>query len=139
MVTQALITSDVAELHEGDSFGEIALLKKKARGATIYALEDCHFAVLEKIDFERILSDYEERLLDEKLDYIASLKIFNGWNYHLISKLYYHLGSRKVTRNTVLYEEGKKAKKVYIIKSGEFTVKFYGEIVNKLSPSCIEK
>ena len=51
-----LVTSDVADLHAGESFGEVALLTNKPRGATVTALIDCDFAVLEKLDFDRILS-----------------------------------------------------------------------------------
>jgi CRP-like cAMP-binding protein len=35
----------VAELHSGDSFGELALLTNSKRNASIRAKEECHFAV----------------------------------------------------------------------------------------------
>ncbi len=41
---------------QGQSFGELALLDNKPRAATIICEEDCHFAVLEKINFTEILS-----------------------------------------------------------------------------------
>ena len=43
------------------TFGEIALLKRRPRGATITAMEDSHFALLEQLDFDRILSNKVKR------------------------------------------------------------------------------
>lgn len=40
----------------GGSFGELALEENRPRAASIYCIEDSHFAVLEKTDYKRILS-----------------------------------------------------------------------------------
>ena len=36
-------------------FGELALINKSERKATIRCREECHFAVLDKLSFEKIL------------------------------------------------------------------------------------
>ena len=46
----------VKVLGAGASFGELALMEKKPRAATIKCDTDCHFAVLEKDHFNDILS-----------------------------------------------------------------------------------
>lgn len=43
-------------LDSGNSFGQLALLEKKPRAATIICKEDCHFAVVEKEYFDEVLS-----------------------------------------------------------------------------------
>lgn len=43
-------------LPKGASFGELALMEKRPRAATIICEEDCNFAVLEKKYFNHILS-----------------------------------------------------------------------------------
>lgn len=43
-------------LGKGESFGELALINNKPRQATVVCKEDCEFAILEKKDFEEILS-----------------------------------------------------------------------------------
>jgi CRP-like cAMP-binding protein len=48
---------EVKELSDGEAFGELALLNKKPRAATILCKEDCHFAVLDKKHFKMILSE----------------------------------------------------------------------------------
>lgn len=53
-----LVLTDVKTLKTGDSFGELALLDNKPRAATIICREDSFFAVLEKKDFNAILSNF---------------------------------------------------------------------------------
>lgn len=46
----------VATLHEGDDFGQLALVNDAPRAATILLREDnCHFLRVDKHDFNRIL------------------------------------------------------------------------------------
>uniref|UniRef100_A0A674HSI0 Rap guanine nucleotide exchange factor 3 n=1 Tax=Taeniopygia guttata TaxID=59729 RepID=A0A674HSI0_TAEGU len=50
----------VATLHEGDDFGQLALVNDAPRAATILLREDnCHFLRVDKQDFNRILKDVE--------------------------------------------------------------------------------
>ncbi|XP_053311892.1 rap guanine nucleotide exchange factor 3 [Spea bombifrons] len=50
----------VATLHEGDDFGQLALVNDAPRAATIILREDnCHFLRVDKHDFNRILRDVE--------------------------------------------------------------------------------
>ncbi len=53
------VLTEVKVIEAGSSFGELALLSNKPRAATIIAKEDTHLAVLEKKDFQRILSIYK--------------------------------------------------------------------------------
>ena len=55
---------EVVSLKSGKSFGELALIKNKPRAATIKCSEDCHFAVMNKTDYERILSKIEQKNLE---------------------------------------------------------------------------
>ena len=46
---------EVSILKEGFAFGELALIDNKPRAATIKCKENTHFAVLDKVHFDRIL------------------------------------------------------------------------------------
>ena len=48
--------TEIKILGSGDSFGELALINNQARSATIISKLECKFAVLDKINFIKILS-----------------------------------------------------------------------------------
>lgn len=50
------IMKEIKILNAGLSFGELALIENKPRAATIICKEDCGFAVLDKRNFDVILS-----------------------------------------------------------------------------------
>ena len=52
---------DVAKLVSGDSFGELALLYKEPRAATITCINKCYFATLSKSEFKACLQKIELR------------------------------------------------------------------------------
>ncbi len=47
--------NEVAEKLTGDSFGELALIEDKPRTATIICKEECHFAILDRVNYKEIL------------------------------------------------------------------------------------
>jgi len=51
----------VAKLNDGSAFGELALLESKPRMATIRCLKNCHFMVLTKNDYNRVIGAIEKR------------------------------------------------------------------------------
>lgn len=64
-ITEDVLT-EVKTLPPGSSFGELALLDKGKRSATIVCKEECEFAVLEKSHFVGILSKYRKDLVGPK-------------------------------------------------------------------------
>ncbi len=50
---------EVTTLKSGKSFGELALIKNKPRAATIICQEVCHFAVISKADYTKVLKKIE--------------------------------------------------------------------------------
>ena len=59
----------------GKMFGELGLLMKKPRAATILAKEDTEFAVLSANDFRKILEVVELKKIDDKVNFFKKFML----------------------------------------------------------------
>jgi ATP-binding cassette subfamily B protein len=66
----------MAILEDGDYFGEIALLKKVLRTATVKTLLPCVFLILRRRDFHTLLTDAPG--LQQKIEQLAEKRILNS-------------------------------------------------------------
>lgn len=119
---EKLVLTEVKILKAGTTFGELALISKKPRAATIICKEDCNFGILEKKDFNRILKSYEEKKLIEEMNFFARLNIFHHWNFNLVKQLYLNTHSVHFIKDDFVFRENEESDAVYIIKSGEYMV-----------------
>ena len=120
--------TEVAVLSSGSSFGELSLLQNKPRAATILCLNPCLFAILDKIDFNKVLRDEEERKMKAKVEFLQGLSVFAGWSGGQLRKLCYYIRETTFRPYQVVYREGEKATDVYFLVEGEvvFTKKMKG-------------
>ena len=128
---------EVVQLRSGKSFGELALIKNKPRAATIKCVEDCHFAVMSKSDYEKVLQKIEQKNMNKIIEFLHQLPFFKVWTRTSLSKLQYSFEQRAFIRNQIIYKEGDTSHMVYIIKTGEFEVnkKFKREEVKEIDMS----
>lgn len=135
-VLSSKVTSDfreVSTLTIGDSFGELSLLTNKPRAATILAQTDLSLAKLTKQDFARILQKVEAEKLDNKINFLRSITVFQNWTRESLQKLTYFLKSAKFKQGALLYKEDTPSNEVFIVKEGEF--KFYKQLRQESSNS----
>lgn len=111
---------EVKEVHPGETFGELALITNASRAATVQCKSDCHFAVLEKKDYLRILGKLEQVKLDEIVDFLLSLPLFKGWGKQATQRISYYFTPIKYIRKQFVYRSHEKPTHMYIIWSGEF-------------------
>ncbi|CAG9321785.1 unnamed protein product [Blepharisma stoltei] len=111
---------EVLVLKDGASFGELALLEKKPRAASIQCKEASHFAVLDKINYQRILSKLMNEKKQEIVNYLKTLPIFHRWTRGSLTKLSFFFEEKSFYRKHVIYKEGEEANEVYLIREGEF-------------------
>lgn len=106
----------------GKAFGELALINNKPRQATIRCVTDCHFAVISKNVYERILKKIEVKNQNKLVDFFQHLPFFDGWSRTALAKLKYVFGHRELLAGQAVVREGAHCDKIYIIRSGEFRV-----------------
>ena len=62
-------------LGDGKSFGEMALINNRPRGASILCKQDTYFAVMDKDNFKSTLMKVEERQQDTYIDFLSKLHL----------------------------------------------------------------
>ena len=132
-----VILTEIKVLSVGASFGELALMEKKPRAATIRCKEDSCFAVLDKKNFELILSkdknsfallkslfveEVEQKKLYQQVEFFATMKIFSKWSYNAVKTLFLYTDQRRFNLNQIIFKEGDEYDALYMVKSGEFEV-----------------
>ena len=101
--------TEVAILPPYCSFGELALISNKPRAATIRAKSDCHFAVLGKDDYQKILGSMQLKRLYQKVDFLKTIPMFSKWHKEALIKLSYFFKEKKFKRNYSVFKEGQPA------------------------------
>ena len=57
----------LSELNSEDYFGEVSLIDKVSRQWSVRCMEECHFAILSKEDFNNALGAIERKKYNEKI------------------------------------------------------------------------
>jgi CRP-like cAMP-binding protein len=87
----SMVYKEVVQLGTGSSFGELALINNKPRAATIKCLSDCHFAVISKNVYEKVLKKIEIKNQNQLVDFLKHLPFFAGWSRTALARLKYNL------------------------------------------------
>jgi len=111
---------EIGVCRKGDSFGELALLKKQPRAATVQCTSESHFAVLSKADFDRIMGKVKAILLNRKVDFLLSVSLFASWTKGSMLKASYYFQERTYRRKQVVFSIGDEANEFFFVKDGEF-------------------
>ncbi|KAL4482469.1 hypothetical protein ABPG72_001445 [Tetrahymena utriculariae] len=113
---------EIKVLKSGETFGELAIIDSKPRGATIVCLEDCDFIVFEKNSFIKILKDQETQKLRNEINQLTKIYLFKDFSLNLLKNLYLLFSVNNYQRGDVIYREGEESDKLYIIREGEFKI-----------------
>ncbi|KAL4511922.1 hypothetical protein ABPG72_012767 [Tetrahymena utriculariae] len=119
---QIVVTEEIKIIESGHSIGDIALLRDQKRNSGIICKEDSHFLVLEKEDFNKIIADMEEREVQNKINFLKTLIIFESFSRRQLEISMIYLNKLKVRKGFLLCEEDKISAYIYIIIKGEFKV-----------------
>lgn len=115
----------------GQSFGERAMLDNKKRAGTIITMTDCHFAIVGREAYDRLLKKDQEMKIYEKILFMKQVAYMRTWKMKEIQDLepfckevHYEL------RGHVVAQEGTPSDNVIIVLQGEL------EVVKRDLTSC---
>ena len=113
------LLKEVNRLGEGSSFGEAALTSQNSlRNATVLALADCYFAILNKNDYERIIGNQLQADNKKKFGIMKENPIFSHLKDHQIHNLIYYIDTVRFRYRDCIVREGGIIEYIYILVEG---------------------
>lgn len=115
---------DINTLNDGASFGEVAIMGNDVctRNATIFCKKDCYFAVLDKVNFQRIIGEHTQRDINMKVSFLKQSPIFSCLADKDLNTLIYFLVFRRFKHREFLVKQGEPLKEIFVIKTGRVKV-----------------
>ena len=95
---------DVKTMKSGDSFGELALINKSTRAATIKCNTECSFAVIHKTDYDNFIKKLHNKMTQKDINFFIQLPIFKHWTMNQVRKLVLGFKYEKFKRNQLVYK-----------------------------------
>jgi len=126
----------VAEMNEGDVFGEIALLEGGRRTRSIRSLGRSVLLALDKADFEQlVLSKLSRQVVVDavqKVGFLQHAELTRHWNNATMGAFALQAKLREAPAGAVILEEGKANHCFYLVHRGELAVRVKGRELRHL-------
>lgn len=126
----------VAEMGEGDVFGEIALLQGGPRTRSIRSLGRSVLLGLDKADFERlVLSSLSRQAVEDavqKVGFLQHTQLTRNWSHATMAAFARRAKFHEMAEGTVMIEEGKRNPWFFVLHRGEVSVQIKGREVRRL-------
>ena len=125
----------------GEGFGELALLDRRPRGATVRALEDSELWSLDRGHFERWVRDRYAiaariRASGAERAALAALPFFRGLDPTELDRILPHLATVELRAGETVFREGDPGDRYYIVREGEAEVSIGGQPTTRLGPGA---
>lgn len=72
-----------------------------------------------------------EKKYGEKIDFLATINLFQHWSITQISALLMNMEEHKYQRKQIIFREGEDSQNIYFVLNGEVEVKKYYQIFSK--------
>jgi putative peptide zinc metalloprotease protein len=125
----------------GEGFGELALLDRRPRGATVRAAVDGEVWSLDRGHFERWVRDRYEiagriRASAEERAALATLPFFKDLDPAEIQRLLMHVVTVRVPAGQTVFSEGDPGDRYYVVRQGEAELSANGSVVARIGPGA---
>ena len=126
----------VAEMEEGDVFGEIALLLGGPRTRSVRSLGRSVLLALDKADFERLVLTKLSRqaVADavQKVGFLQHAELTRNWSHATMAAFARRSKMLEVPEGTLILEQGKANHHFFLVQRGELSVRVGDKEVRRL-------
>mmetsp|Transcript_8918 Transcript_8918/g.24290 ORF Transcript_8918/g.24290 Transcript_8918/m.24290 type:complete len:485 (-) Transcript_8918:1458-2912(-) len=108
-------------LHEGESFGDLALMNDAPRMASAVAGENggAELIAISSVDYNSILKDWSEKIATQKLSFLAKVPVLMGLSQQTLQRLATDFLPCKFKDGDIIFKQGDSPDYVYVIISGK--------------------
>ena len=111
----------LGEFSSGFTFGEMALIKKTKRNATVIALNPSTLLSIEKYDYNNVIRRLEEKRLEKEIcKFRLNYPLFFNWSNFNILDFFNCFQHLRLTQGEFLYKQNDESDCIYLIKEGIF-------------------
>ena len=111
------------EYSEGFAFGEIALINKTVRNATIKSKTNSILLTIEKDDYNKAIYEFQRKALSKELEaFSKKYSFFQNFNSENILQVYNFFGQKTIYKGEYLYKQNDESDYIYILKSGTLSM-----------------
>ena len=111
----------LGEFTNGFTFGEIALIKKSKRNATIIAIKNSALLSIEKYDYNNVIRRLEEKRLEKEIyKFKNNYPFFYHWNNYNILEIFNCFHHLRLTQGEFLYKQNEESDSIFIIREGSY-------------------
>ena len=105
----------------GSIFGEVGLLMRKPRSASVICNCDIDFAVLTSEDYAEILEAVDKKEMETRMEFFID-NLFQELQPEVAIRLSYMFKKSKFMKGNFIYKQDEKANEVFLIKKGEIQI-----------------
>ena len=111
----------LGEFSDGFTFGEMALIKRTKRNATIISLKHSSLLSIEKFDYNNIIRRLEEKRLEKDINkFKINYPFFTNWSNANILDIFNCFQHLRLTQGEFLFKQNDESDCIFIIKDGTF-------------------
>ena len=111
------------EQTDGFTFGDTALIRKTKRNATIISDANSFLLSIDKIDYNQVIKEIEEkRLRSELKDFKDKFALFDTWNYIQIMKLLSYMTEVTLSQDDYLFKQNEPSEHIFFSLEGKYDV-----------------
>eukprot|EP00359_Climacostomum_virens_P006390 CAMPEP_0204901046 /NCGR_PEP_ID=MMETSP1397-20131031/2841_1 /ASSEMBLY_ACC=CAM_ASM_000891 /TAXON_ID=49980 /ORGANISM="Climacostomum Climacostomum virens, Strain Stock W-24" /LENGTH=507 /DNA_ID=CAMNT_0052069321 /DNA_START=180 /DNA_END=1700 /DNA_ORIENTATION=+ len=118
----------LVELTENNIVGELALVTRAKRSATVVAETDVKVLKLESKAYEDAISILKRDEVFELTRLMSTYRCFSMWNRDMIHMLSTYAAKKTYIKGQVIYEQGQESNALYIVISGKVKLQAYVKV-----------